>query len=173
MNRGYRIRPFFACQLLSGVLASITFSAGGFAENIPLAVPSKAHVIDPKDEFCLSTLGVVHYQLKRFDEAPRTLTRALIINPDNLTARDYLSLIASRKELRPSTVTDGAKSPEDTFLAAYIAFRKAEKLEQDGQAGEAIQTYKEADKALAELSNQHPKWNPAIVEYTALKKLQP
>jgi tetratricopeptide (TPR) repeat protein len=139
----------------------------------------KALVIDPKDEFCLGTLGIVCYQQKRFDEATRALTRALIINPDNVAARDYLSLIASRKESGPSTVAAGAKSPEDTFLSAYLAFRTAENLEQNGPAGEALLTYKKADEALAELSQLYPEWNPAIVEFrrskiaAALKRLQP
>jgi Flp pilus assembly protein TadD len=57
----------------------------------------KALAIAPNDDFVLTTLGIVHYQQSRFDDALMELRRAIDINPNSATAHNYLGITASQK----------------------------------------------------------------------------
>jgi hypothetical protein len=67
------------------------------------------------------------------------------------------------------TAGDGS----DLFLSAYSNFQKAESLEKSGDAAGALALYEEVSKAIAQLLNQYPGWNPQVVNlranYTAEK----
>jgi Flp pilus assembly protein TadD len=45
----------------------------------------------------LTTLGILHYQQSRFDDALLELRRAIDINPNSATAHNYLGITASQK----------------------------------------------------------------------------
>jgi tetratricopeptide (TPR) repeat protein len=58
-----------------------------------------------------------------------------------------------------------SSDPGDFFTKGYLACKKAEQAEADGQFGIAINLYKEAETALSSLSRQFPEWNPPMVRF--------
>lgn len=55
--------------------------------------------------------------------------------------------------------------PSESFLSAFSAFQKAEKIEAAGNGQAALAAYKEAARVLEQISARWPQWNPAIVEF--------
>jgi len=66
----------------------------------------------------------------------------------------------------------------DTFLKAYMAFQRGEKLEKQGEVDTARAKFEEAIAILRDIRSQFPKWNPPIVRHRwrkavdAVKRLQ-
>ncbi|MHA3773953.1 tetratricopeptide repeat protein [Verrucomicrobiota bacterium sgz303538] len=55
--------------------------------------------------------------------------------------------------------------PSESFLSAFSAFQRAEKIESSGNGQAALAAYKEAARVLEQISARWPQWNPAIVEF--------
>ncbi len=60
---------------------------------------------------------------------------------------------------------DKPSGASDLYLAAYLAFQKAEKMTSNNSIADAIRTYKESDEILITISKTFPTWNKPIVEY--------
>ena len=55
--------------------------------------------------------------------------------------------------------------PGDLFVNAYMSVQQGEKLEQQGSFKAAIGKLQTAARALDQIAEKHPKWQPPIVEY--------
>jgi tetratricopeptide (TPR) repeat protein len=54
--------------------------------------------IEPKHRYCSTARGLVYFQVMRYKEAKADLERALLINPDDKLAKEYLAKIAALKK---------------------------------------------------------------------------
>ena len=67
---------------------------------------------------------------------------------------------------QPATDQPAAdQDASDTFLKAYMAFQRGEKLEKQGEVDSARAKYEEAIAILRGLRSEFPQWNPQIVRH--------
>lgn len=65
-----------------------------------------------------------------------------------------------------------AEEPSDLFLKAYQEYQRAEKAEQDGNPGNALQRFKFAASLLEQLQRDNADWQPVVVSYRLKKALE-
>ncbi|HET6406857.1 MAG TPA: hypothetical protein VFG14_03170, partial [Chthoniobacteraceae bacterium] len=71
-----------------------------------------------------------------------------------------------------------SNDPSDSFVTAYSAFSRAERIAESGNSQAALTAYREVARILDQISARWPGWNPAIVEFRkkrtseAIQKLQ-
>jgi tetratricopeptide (TPR) repeat protein len=58
-----------------------------------------------------------------------------------------------------------AGDPGDFFTKGYLACKKAEQAEANGQIVPALNLYKEAEAALTQLAKEFPEWQPPMVKF--------
>jgi Flp pilus assembly protein TadD len=68
----------------------------------------------------------------------------------------------------PALAQDEA-DPSEVFLKAYMTAQQGEKLERDNQFQPALVKLRFAGAMLEQLKKDHPKWQPAIVDYRGRK----
>lgn len=88
--------------------------------------------------------------------------------------RRSLVLLISIIAMIASPVSSQAQSSgaeSETFVSAFLAFRKAEDVERSGNLKEAMRGYREAAELLKSVQQKWPSWQPAIVEFR-LKRTQ-
>jgi len=87
--------------------------------------------------------------------------------------RRSLALLILIVSIYAAPVTSRAQSgaESETFVSAFLAFRKAEDVERSGNLKEAMRGYREATELLKSVQQKWPNWQPHIVEFR-LKRTQ-
>jgi Flp pilus assembly protein TadD len=81
----------------------------GIAAHIAAAAPQDPA---PDDSFSLKILGITYYMIARFDDAAKTLSRAIELAPDDAQAHGHLGLVFSRKGWREAIEREMRKAIE-------------------------------------------------------------
>jgi len=74
---------------------------------------------------------------------------------------------------------DSPNAPAEIYIAVFKAFQQAELLEKSKSIPDAIKNYREAEKLVKLLRDNHPNWKPDMVDLraariaAALKRLTP
>jgi tetratricopeptide (TPR) repeat protein len=73
--------------------------------------------------------------------------------------------LAKREGVPQAAAPQTSKMPEDIFIRSYIGFQHAEKAIARDDFASATWILTEVYRILSELQQQHPAWQPTIVEY--------
>jgi tetratricopeptide (TPR) repeat protein len=151
VEKAYAVKPSKELELYAATLRAKTGDFDGAVDQIQSLLSTK-----PDDDALLYNLGVIYGEADRTDESIEFMQRALVANPDNASALNYIGYTWAERGVNLDEAEQMIERalvlrPEDGYIAdslGWVFYMRARPLVEDGNLPAAR---KYIDRALAAL----------------------